>query len=243
MLTPLFERQFLAHSYAYRKGRGPLAASDRIMFQLKRGVEHSAAGDIDNYFDSIDRSRLFGMIQKTVWEKPILRLLEIYMHMGETKRLEWVDAGSGIAQGSPVSPLLSNVYLMEFDRLLESARIPWIRFADNFLLLGPEPSGVRSVFDQAEEFLAKSLGLRLNADSRRFASHEEGFSFLGFRYHAGRRTMSPEKFDQKKAALARSGTSPAKSAIYRRKAWDGADTTGRATPLNNWRSCSSTFST
>jgi CRISPR-associated endonuclease Cas1/group II intron reverse transcriptase/maturase len=202
LLGPLFERQFLPHSYAYRKGRSALQAVERVEKCLQYGLEHVATGDIDDFFGSLNRPRLMKIISRTVWERPVLDLLETYLYMGATRYLEWVESDRGIAQGSPLSPLLSNVYLIEFDRFLEGLGVEWVRYADNFILLAQDPAIVREAFDRAETFLQETCELHLNPESRVFASCSQGFDFLGFRFYAGRRIMAPAKVEQKKLTLA-----------------------------------------
>lgn len=202
LLSPLFERQFLPHSYAYRKGRGALAAVERVEHCLRQSLEYTAAGDIDDFFGSIDRERMLTLIKRSVWELPVLDLLETYLHMGATSAgLEWVDSGKGIAQGSPLSPLLSNVYLLEFDQFLDQRCVEWVRYGDNFVLLAQDSETVQKAFAVAERFLAETCLLRLNPDSRLLASWQRGFDFLGFWFQEGRRMMHPQRLDQKKQAL------------------------------------------
>jgi len=201
ILDPLFERQFSGHSYAYRRGRGALQAVNRVESGLRSGLEHTASGDIDNFFATIDRGLLLDKLRKTLWEQPIIDLLETYFHMGATRNLQWVESERGISQGSPLSPLLSNVYLLDFDAHLDSLGIEWIRYADNFILLSQDPAQARDAFQQAESFLSTNARLSLNPESRLFASSAQGFDFLGFWFHEGRRTMTPSKLDQKRTAL------------------------------------------
>ena len=202
LLTPLFERQFLAHSYAYRPGGGAWPAIQRIVDCLDKGHVHTAAGDIDDFFASLDRQLLLRTIRRTVWEQPVLDLLEIYLHMGVARDTEWVDTGRGIAQGSPLSPLLSNVALAEFDRFLNQTGVEWVRYSDNFILLAKDQAAARDAFERSEAFLLEHDGLRLNPESRRFASESEGFEFLGFWFQGGRRTMAAAKLDQKRLKIA-----------------------------------------
>lgn len=202
LLEPLFERQFLSHSYAYRKGRSALQAVERVEKCLQYGLEQVATGDIDDFFGSLNRRRLMKILSRTIWERPVLDLLETYLYMGATRYLEWVESDRGIAQGSPLSPLLSNVYLIEFDRFLDGLGVEWVRYADNFILLAQDPDIVREAFDRAETFLQETCELHLNPDSRVFASYSQGFDFLGFRFCDGRRIMAPAKLEEKKLTLA-----------------------------------------
>ena len=102
-----------------------------------------------------------------------------------------------------MSPLLSNLALLEFDRFLDGLASEWVRYADNFLLLGQEAEQVRGDFERAEAFLLERCGLHLNADSRVFANEPAaGFEFLGFWFRDGRRTMAPKKLEQKKLRIA-----------------------------------------
>lgn len=167
LIQPLFERLFLPYSYAYRQGRGALAAVTRVAKCVGQGLNRVACGDIDDFFSNIDRGRLLGTVEHTIWERPICELLETYLHMGVSRDFEWVDTGRGIAQGSPISPLLSNIALCEFDRFLSQLTVEWVRYADNFILLGQDAGIVQDSFERAEAFLLERCGLRLNAESRR----------------------------------------------------------------------------
>lgn len=97
LLSPLWDHQFLPHSYAYRPGRGAWTAVERIAKCLGQGFVHTAGGDIDDFFSNIDRERLLRSLRHTVWERPVLDLLETYLHMGVARECEWVDTGRGVA--------------------------------------------------------------------------------------------------------------------------------------------------
>ena len=202
LLSPLFERHFLANSYAYRPGKGSWAAIERVTKCLRQGLTRIASGDVDEFFSSIDRDRLLRDIRRVIFERSILDLLETYLHIGAARDFEWVDSGRGVAQGSPLSPLLSNIALVGFDRFLSQTGIEWIRYADNFILLGLDAGQVKDAFERAEAFLLDHCGLRLNAESRAFSSEIDGFDFLGFWFRNGHRTMTPQKLDQKRSKVA-----------------------------------------
>ena len=216
LIAPLFERQFLSNSYAYRPGRGAWTAIERVTKCLRRGLIHTASGDIDDFFTNINRQQLLRDIKKTVFEPPMIDLIETYLHIGVARDFEWTDTGRGIAQGSPLSPLFSNIALLDFDRFLNQmayakspnggpqapSTLEWVRYADNFIILGSEPGLVRDAFERSEAFLLDSCGLRLNTNSRLFSSEADGFDFLGFWFRGGHRTITPQKLDQKRLKMA-----------------------------------------
>jgi CRISPR-associated endonuclease Cas1/group II intron reverse transcriptase/maturase len=201
LLTPFFDRRWLPYSYAYRPGKGAWAAIERVTHCLGQSLVHIASGDIDEFFPNVDRERLLASFRRVIYEQPIVDLLETYLHIGIVARLEWSDTGRGIAQGSPLSPLLSNLALAGFDAFLCGLGVEWIRYADNFILLGQEPVQVRDAFARAEAFLLESCSLHLNPESRVFASEKDGFEFLGFFFREGRRSMSARKLNEKRSRI------------------------------------------
>jgi RNA-directed DNA polymerase len=203
LLSPIFDRQFRPQSYAYRPGKGAWSAVERVTKCLRNGLIHIASGDIDDFFTNIDRGRLLRDVARAIFERPILDLLETYLHMEAARDFEWIDTGRGVAQGSPLSPLLSNIALAGFDRSLDDCGVEWVRYADNFILLAADAAQARDAFARAEAFLMENCGLALNA-ARTFASEADGFEFLGFWFRDGRRTITPWKLDQKHLQAARS---------------------------------------
>ena len=201
LLTPILDRQLLPGCFAYRRQRGAGAAIETVHQWIAGGYAHFATGDIDDFFASLSRERLLRLLRQRLWETPVLNLLEAYLHIGVARNLEWSDSGKGIAQGSPVSPLLSNIYLAELDRLLESSGLPWIRYADNILVAAKEPGPLRQTWDRAVGHLESPCELRLNPESVAFTTAGDGFEFLGFWFKGLARTMSPAKLTQKRGAL------------------------------------------
>ena len=124
LLSPLLERGLLPGCMAYRPQTGANAAMARVTAQLQTGDTQVATGDVDDFFASLNRQRLLELLRHQVWETPILNLLEAYLHIGTTNRqFAWDDTGKGIAQGSPLSPMLSNLYLVGFDQHLQASTL------------------------------------------------------------------------------------------------------------------------
>ena len=122
LLSPLLERGLLPGCMAYRPQTGANAAIARVTAQLQAGDTQVATGDVDDFFASLNRQRLLELLRHQVWETPILNLLEAYL--GTTNRqFTGDDTRKGIAQGSPLSPMLSNLYLAGFDQHLQASTL------------------------------------------------------------------------------------------------------------------------
>ena len=201
LLTPILDRMLLPGCFAYRRQRGAAAAIESVHQWILGGFVHIATGDIDNFFSSVSRDRLLRIFRQRVWETPIVNLLEAYLHIGVARNLEWSDSGLGIAQGSPLSPVLSNLYLASADRLLEASKLPWIRYADNILVLAKDPEPLRQTWDLLVRHVAEPCELKFNPESVAFTTAGDGFEFLGFWFKGRSRTMSPAKLTQKRGAL------------------------------------------
>ena len=141
-------------------------------------------------------------IRRTVFENPILDLLETYLHIGAARDFEWVDSGRGSRPGQSAFAAALQSRAGRLRPFSEQRR--WNGSATPTIssLLGVDPTQVTGHFERAEAFLSVNCGLRLNAESRRFASESEGFDFLGFWFRDGRRTMTPQKLDQKRQKMA-----------------------------------------
>ena len=174
-LQPVYESLFHNCSYAYRPGLSSQKALDRVERNLQRGRTWALYLDIENFFDSVDRDLLLEILGKTINDKRILRLIRLLLDSfdSEDKR--------GIAQGLPISPLLSNVYLHQLDDRLIRARWNYVRYSDNIIVLDREESAVQTAFEWIKEELA-TLKLNFNPDKTRIVHLSTGFSFLGFHF-------------------------------------------------------------
>ncbi len=209
LLEPILGRDFEPMSFAYRRGLGAGAALRQVREFLARGWRWAAGADVDNFFDSIDRRRLQAMLRERIWEPAVLRLLEIYLGMGSHRGLEWVDSGRGIAQGSPLSPLLANFYLDPLDHALSRwagqtgapALAGWIRYGDNLLVMAGARELAEAGMAVATRVAEGELGLEWNRDSRFVREQKEGFEFLGFYVQEERLRISPAKLAEIKAGM------------------------------------------
>ncbi|MEX1257396.1 MAG: CRISPR-associated endonuclease Cas1 [Gemmatimonadota bacterium] len=194
-MDPQLDRIFLDMSYGYRPGKGPQRAARRVTHEIVAGKSPWAAtADIDDFFGSLDHSRLLALLRAHFPDDPeLLRLIELWLRMGAIdRRQRWLDIRRGVGQGAVISPLLANLYLHEFDVAI-SREHRMVRYADDFVLLAPSGEKAWEAFHQAVAFLRENLGLNLNEDVSPVASPEEGFCFLGLWFVGAERRLAPDR--------------------------------------------------
>jgi len=183
VLTPLAEAQAEDCSYGYRLGRGVQQAAARVEACLRDGFCWIVEADIEGFFDHVDHTVLLRHLQALVPNEPRLRALVQQWLVTPIAEAGQVSAPRtvGIAQGSPLSPLLANLYLDTLDEWLLDANHKLVRFADDFVILA-------RTRERADEALALSrevverLALRLNPLKTRIVHSDQGFEFLGWNF-------------------------------------------------------------
>ncbi len=180
-LTPLFEAEFEECSYAYRPGRSGDMAVNRVQRLRDEGFTWVADIDIHSFFDEIDHSRLLTEVEKLVIDPAILRLIRIWIAADVVDGNHRFRLHKGVPQGSPLSPLLANLYLDQLDEAMLDKDLRLVRFADDFLILCRR----KKAADKALEFTAEvleSLRLRLNPAKTQVIDFKHGFRFLGVEF-------------------------------------------------------------
>jgi group II intron reverse transcriptase/maturase len=165
------EAHFSGASWAYRQGRGVDDAIAHLRQARNSGLVWTLDADITQYFDRILHKRLIDDVMIWVDDVRIVRLIRLWLRGFSF----W---GRGIAQGAPLSPLLSNLFLHPMDRLLELEGLAAIRYADDFVVLCRD----RSRAEKAQRIVAAHLsarGLALNMEKTSILSPSDAFIFLG----------------------------------------------------------------
>ena len=171
LLTPLLDREFEDASYGYRPGRSVKQAVEKVRRLRAEGYVWTADADIESYFDNIPHDRLITRFLRSVTESPLSELVGLWIETG-------AQGGRGVPQGSPLSPLLSNLYLDDLDEALSGKGLRIVRFADDFVVLSKDKRGAEQALADAGAQLA-ALGLKLNLDKTRIRSFDDSLRFLG----------------------------------------------------------------
>ncbi len=188
ILEPIFEADFQAGSYGYRPKRTAHEAVARVAQAIVEEKTRIIDLDLTAYFDNVQHSLLLEKVARRVRDDAVMHLLKMILKATGKK---------GVPQGGVISPLLSNLYLNEVDRMLEKAvdttrrgkstNVQYARFADDMvILIDAERRSdwlVKAIDRRLREEFAK-LRVTINEDKSRMVDlkKEESFSFLGFEY-------------------------------------------------------------
>jgi len=190
------DKVFVNTSYAYRANKSHLKAINRINDFIARKYNFFCSLDIDNYFDTIDRQILLNKCRFLFENEDLLKLIEMWIKTGVIQKGKYVKSTKGIAQGGIISPLLSNIYLHDFDFEMLKKKYDNIRYADNILLLAKDPIELKEKFDFAKNFLQEQLLLGINKVEKEVVTISEGFTFCGIYFKDGKRIIDQKKFQR-----------------------------------------------
>lgn len=189
VIEPIFEAQFVEHSYGFRPGRSAKDALREVDGLIKRGYVHVVDADLASYFDSIPHERLMNRVEESISDGRLLSLLKSWLEqdvMAEGRR--WQPTG-GTPQGAVISPLLANIYLHPLDVLMTGEGFKMVRYADDFVVMCDSRAKADLALEQIRRWVGDN-GLSLSAEKTHVGDCRvkgEGFEFLGYRFECGRR--------------------------------------------------------
>ena len=203
VLEPIFEAQFRNGSYGFRPGRGCKDALREVDRLLKEGYTFVVDADLQSYFDTIPRERLMQRVEEQISDGAVLELIDKFLRqdvMQDGKR--WTPTG-GTPQGAVISPLLANVYLHTLDVLMEERGYRMVRYADDFVILCRSQEDAMAALELVRQWVGEN-GLTLHPEKTHVGNclqEEAGFSFLGYRFEAGRRYVRDKSLQRLKERI------------------------------------------
>lgn len=126
-----FEAIFSENSYGFRKGRKAQQAVLKVQEYIREGYEWVVDIDLEKFFDKVNHDILMSRVARKVKDKKILLLIRRYLQAGVMENGLAEATEEGVPQGGPLSPLLSNVMLDDFDKELEKRGLRFARYADD----------------------------------------------------------------------------------------------------------------
>lgn len=194
LLGPCFDRMFEECSIGFRKGMSRKRAVTLVEQALRAGCRYVVESDIEDFFPSVELAQLGALLDHYLpgADRRLRGTLHKMVHNGYVLNGSLRARACGLAQGSPLSPMLANLYLDAFDEALQGAGLRLIRYGDDFVVLTRTREEAEAVLAQSGECLAR-LGLRLNAEKTAVRSVEEGFDFLGIRFQGAEARLESEE--------------------------------------------------
>ena len=188
VLTPIFDPHFHPHSFGFRPVRSAHDAVERARQFIADDAAWCVDFDLDSFFDRVQHDALMARVARRVHDKRVLGLIRRYLEAGVMDGGLVHATDEGTPQGSPLSPLLSNVMLDDLDRELEKRGHRFVRYADDGrIYVRSERAGER-VMESVAHYVEQRLKLRVNRHKSAVAPAVErpllGFQF--FRYRDGR---------------------------------------------------------
>ena len=185
VLEPIFEADFKESSFGFRPKKDQHQAIEALRKEVNAGKQYVLDADISNCFSEIDHSILMKRIEIRVSDQKMLKLIRMWLKVGVIRDGINIDQDSGTPQGSPISPLLSNIALNALDEEWDEKRDgKLIRFADDSVVVCSARYQAEAAKNKMATILA-TLGLHLHPDKTRIvriAFGKQGFDFLGFHF-------------------------------------------------------------
>jgi RNA-directed DNA polymerase len=187
VVEPIFEKEFAAHSYGFRPGRGCKDALRRVDHLLKQGYVYVVDADLKSYFDTIPHGRLLSRLRERIADGRVLQLIESFLTAGILDGLEEWEPEAGAPQGAVLSPLLSNIYLNPLDHQLAARGYEMVRYADDFVILCRSQAEAEQALALVCQWCAAE-GLTVHPTKTSIVDvRADGFDFLGYHFQTTRR--------------------------------------------------------
>lgn len=177
-LTPLWTGEFSKYSYAYQEEKGVQSAVEQCVEYIEKGNDWVVEIDIKDFFDNINIERMISMLKRKIENQKLLNLIHKYLYVIVQEDTRRSKKTRGLVQGSPVSPLFSNIYMQKFDLYME--KYCFCRFSDNINIYCDSMEKAQQIMFDVRSYLKRELGLECNQNkcgiypalSRRFLGYE-----------------------------------------------------------------------
>ena len=201
ILEPIYEKEFCDCSLGFRKGKSQIDAINKIEEYKEQGYKWVLDADIKGFFDNIDHELLIEFIRQKVTDGWVIEIIKSWLTMGVMKDGEYIPTEKGTPQGGVISPLLANIFLHQFDKVMVERGYKLVRFADDFVVMTKSKRKAKRAYEVVKEIITEKLKLELHPEKTVITNFGEGFVFLGFEFIAWRykrpRKKSLEKFKDK----------------------------------------------
>jgi len=205
VLEDIFDPDFTASNFGFRRGRSQHQAIRHLQGLVQEGREWAVAVDLQAFFDEIPHGLILKLIRRKVADESLVTLIARLLKAGVMVNGEFAKTTKGCPQGSPLSPILSNIVLNELDHTLEGRYLGYCRWADDFVIVVRSERAAQRVLERTVRYLEEELGLTVNQEKSRVAPIKD-VTFLGFQLLRGKirvSTMARLRFKDRVRELTR----------------------------------------
>jgi len=189
VLEEIFDADFTASNFGFRAGRSQHQAIRQLQRLVQEGRDWAVAVDLQAFFDEIPHGLILQLMRRKVADEQFVTLLARLLKAGVVVAGVFEKTTRGCPQGSPLSPILSNLVLNELDHKLEERNLGYCRWADDFVIVVRSERAAQRVMKGTIAYLEQELGLLVNRDKSRVAPIKE-ITFLGFQTLRGKIRVS-----------------------------------------------------
>ena len=164
ILQQMYDPTFSKDSYGFRPKRGAHAALKRCCEHVKSGKTKVVDIDLEKFFDKVNHQRLMWLLSQRIGDKALLRLIGRIIKAGILVGGLVEQPIQGTPQGSPLSPLLSNIVLDELDQELTRRGLSFVRYADDMQIFVSSKASAERVLESITKFIENRLKLKVNRE-------------------------------------------------------------------------------
>ena len=205
VFVEIFDPGFTESNFGFRKGKSQHQAMRHVQGTVREGYEWCASIDLKSFFDEIPHNLILKVIRRKIADERLITLIARALKAGVIVGESYQKTTKGCPQGSPLSPMLSNIVLNELDHELERRGHQYCRWADDFLILLKSERAAQRVMEGVVRYLEEDLNLPVNKEKSEVARVKD-VPFLGFQILRGKIRVSNKariKFKDKIRELTR----------------------------------------
>lgn len=184
-LTPLFEPKFSESSFGFRPNKSAHGALYACKRHIDEGYVWVVDMDLEKFFDTVCQSKLIQVLSETVTDGRVVSLIHKYLQAGVMVKGHLEETNTGMPQGGPLSPLLSNIMLNELDKELEKRGHRFVRYADDCMIFCKSEKAAKRTCESIIRFIEEKLFLKVNREKTSVAYFNK-VKYLGYAFYRKR---------------------------------------------------------
>lgn len=200
VLTPVFDPDFSPYSYGFRPGKSTHEAVRKAQEYIQQGYKVVVDTDLAQFFDRVNHDILMSKVARKIKDKRVLKLIRAYLESGVLLNGVVVTSEEGTPQGGPLSPLLANIMLDDFDRELTRRGHKFVRYADDCNIYVRSFRAGQRVLNSITQYLEGKLKLKVNQE-KSAVDRPWRRKFLGFSFYISKQVgirLAPKTIERLK---------------------------------------------